>query len=283
MARPLRIEYSGAVYHITSRGNQRSKIFEDDRDREAYLEILSEVIKRYSWLCYAYCLMDNHYHLFIETPGGDLSRGMRQLNGLYTQRYNTIHRSTGHVFQGRFKSILVEKESYFLELCRYIVLNPVRAGMVKTPKKWQWSSYQATAGISKAPEYMCVDEVLSRFSSGKRKAMRLYREFVADGIGKETIWKSLTGGIILGEEGYIAKIRGMMDEKRETGEIPRVERYAFRPGLEEVFADVSDKKDRNEAFASANIQYGYTFKEIGDFLGIHYSTVSKAVKKGTGR
>ncbi len=149
MARPLRIEYEGAVYHVTSRGNARNKIFNDNRDREIFLSILSTVVVRYSWLCHSYCLMDNHYHIMIETPDANLSMGMRQLNGIYTQKYNKRHHKTGHIFEGRFKAILVQKDNYLLELCRYVVLNPVRAGVVGKPEDWRWSSYQATAGLER--------------------------------------------------------------------------------------------------------------------------------------
>jgi len=130
MARPLRIEYDRAVYHITSRGNARKAIYGDDADREIFLETLHKVTKRYNWLCHAYCLMNNHYHLVIETPDGNLSRGMRQLNGVYTQRYNARHYSVGHIFQGRYKAILIQKDSHLLEVSRYVVLNPVRAKAV---------------------------------------------------------------------------------------------------------------------------------------------------------
>lgn len=127
MARPLRIEYPGAVYHLTSRGNRQEAIFQDDEDRYGFLDIFGKTVRRYNWICHAYCLMDNHYHLLVETPDGNLSLGMRQLNGLFTQLINRRHGKVGHVFQGRFKSILVEKEAHLLELCRYVVLNPVRA------------------------------------------------------------------------------------------------------------------------------------------------------------
>ena len=126
MARPLRLEFPGAVYHVSSRGNARQRIFFGDADRELFLDTLTQGIARYRWLCHAYCLMENHYHLLIETPRANLSLGMRQLNGIYTQTFNRRHHRVGHLFQGRFRAILVEKESYLLELCRYIVLNPVR-------------------------------------------------------------------------------------------------------------------------------------------------------------
>src|ERR671924_2148265 len=151
MARPLRIQYDGALYHVTSRGNERKWIFRDDFDRKLFLNILSQINQRFNWLCHAYCLMTNHYHLLIETPDGNLSKGMRQLNGVYTQRFNRQHGRVGHVFQGRYKAIIVQKESYLVELARYVVLNPVRARMVRSLAEWPWSSYRATAGLCDAP------------------------------------------------------------------------------------------------------------------------------------
>ena len=142
MARPLRIEFDGAVYHVTSRGNDRKAIFKDDSDRELFLKTLAQVTKRFHWICYAYCLMNNHYHLVIETPDGNLSKGMRQLNGVYTQAFNKRHRRVGHVFQGRFKGILVQKDTHLLEVCRYVVLNAVRAKTVRHSRQWKWKQLQ---------------------------------------------------------------------------------------------------------------------------------------------
>ncbi|MFH1142435.1 MAG: transposase, partial [Candidatus Uhrbacteria bacterium] len=149
MARPLRIEFPGATYHVTSRGNARNDIFLSDNDRHQFLKTLSETIERYNWLCHSYCLMGNHYHILIETPEGNLAKGMRQLNGVYTQAFNKINQRVGHIFQGRYKAFLIEKEPYLLEVIRYIVLNPVRALLVNDPKNWKWSSYCAFAGITK--------------------------------------------------------------------------------------------------------------------------------------
>ena len=190
MARPLRIEYPGAIYHITSRGNARRPIFDDNGDRRKFLKILEEVIERYNWVCHAYCLMSNHYHLLVETIDPTLSIGMRHLNGVYTQSYNRRHRRVGHVFQGRFKSILVDRDSYLLELCRYVVLNPVRAGFVKRASDYRWSSYKPTAGFANAPSFLHVDWILSQFGKNPRDAQEHYRKFVQAGGDSRSPWSS---------------------------------------------------------------------------------------------
>ncbi|NVK43915.1 MAG: transposase [Oceanospirillaceae bacterium] len=147
MARPLRLEFAGALYHLTSRGNRRELIYETDEDRCVFLAVLDEVCETFNWVCHAYCMMGNHYHLLIETPEGNLSQGMRQLNGVYTQRFNRQHRRVGHLLQGRYKAILVEKDAYLLELARYIVLNPVRAEMTSSRNEAIVKAY-ASGGYS---------------------------------------------------------------------------------------------------------------------------------------
>lgn len=283
MARPLRIEYPGAVYHITSRGNARGNIYVDDADRKIFLEVLAAVIEKYNWLCHAYCLMDNHYHLLLETPDPNLSLGMRQLNGVYTQRTNRRHHRVGHVFQGRYKSILVEKNEHLLELCRYIVLNPVRAGLVGTQEKWKWSSYHATAYAVKKPGFLSVEWLLGQFARGKNEARKAYRKFVADGIEKteENPWKKLIGQIVFGGSDFVADIQSRVDEAREIGEIPRSQRFPGRPSLKNLFRDniITTKSERNEQIKVAHLQYGYSLKEIADQLQIHYTTVSEVLKK----
>lgn len=281
MARPLRIEYAGAVYHVTSRGNAQKPIFRDDKDRDNFLEILSSVVKRCNWLCHGYCLMDNHYHLLIETPDANLSRGMRQLNGVYTQTYNRIHKRVGHVFQGRYKAILVEKESYLLELCRYVVLNPVKAGIVERAEDWRWSSYISTAGIKRAPQYLAVDWIFGQFGSDRKKAEKNYRDFVKAGIGEGSPWNNLKGQILLGGEEFIKKFRDLLSEKEEIREIPKVQRYLSRPRIDEIIKKerIKDKRVRNKQIHKAIIQYGYSLKEIADYLNMHYTTVSKALEE----
>ena len=179
MARPLRLEFAGALYHLTARGNARADIFIDDEDRRLFLELLGKEISQQGWRCYAYCLMGNHYHLLIETPEPNLVAGMRRLNGVYTQAFNRRHGRVGHVFQGRYKSILVDKQSYGLELSRYIVLNPVRARMVKRAENWAWSSYRATVDQVAIPIWLDTDWVLSPL--GGRNPVQAYVRFVRSG------------------------------------------------------------------------------------------------------
>ena len=174
MSRPLRLELAGALYHVTSRGDGREDIYLTDDDRVAWLETFAQVCERFNWICHAYCLMGNHYHVVIETPDANLSKGMRQLNGVYTQRFNRRHQSAGHVFQGRFKAIMVDKDSYLLELARYVVLNPLRAKMVRKLEQWQWSSYLATCGQAPKPDWLQCDFILAQFCVQRASATAKY-------------------------------------------------------------------------------------------------------------
>jgi len=199
MPRPKRIHYEGAIYHVTSRGNERRKIVLDDADRGMFLSVLAENLEQHQVVCHAWVLMDNHYHLLLETPAPNLSLAMKHVNGIYTQKFNKRHNRVGHLFQGRYKSIVVEKDSYLKELCRYVVLNPVRAKMVKLPGDWKWSSYRGTAGLSKPDKWLATDWILSQFGSNKPQAQKAYAAFVADGVGsKESPWDNLYSRIYLG-------------------------------------------------------------------------------------
>jgi REP element-mobilizing transposase RayT len=280
MTRPLRIEYDGAVYHVTSRGNDRKAIYTRDEDRAAFLDILANTNKRFNWICHAYCLMNNHYHLIIETPDGNLSSGMRQLNGVYTQAYNRRHRRVGHIFQGRYKAILVEKESHLLETCRYVVLNPVRAKAATYPEQWQWSSYRASAGSEKPHRCLTIDWVLGQFGGRLKEAIRRYREFVKAGIGQKTIWKKVKGQGILGEEEFVETLSEYMKGQRDIREIPKSQRFANRPKLENVFSQKTKtgKTDRNKKIRVALESHGYSQREIADHLGMHYSSISRLMR-----
>ena len=278
MARPLRIEYPGAVYHITICGSAYQDIFLDDADREKFLEVLDQTVERFNWLCHAYCLMTNHYHLLIETIDPTLSRGMRQLNGVYTQWFNRRHNRVGHLFQGRFKSILIDKDAYLLEVSRYIVLNPVRAGIVSHPRDWRWSSYRETAGMRIPPGFLTTDWILAQFSSDMKEAQRAYKRFVTKGKGR-SLWDRLRGGIILGNEKFVERTAPLLREKKTLADVPRAQRFAARPSLDELFSGAKGNKTvRNALIREAYLEHGYTLSEIGRHLGLHYSTISRIAR-----
>lgn len=280
MARPLRLEYSGAIHHVTSRGNAQAPIFLDDEDRDSFLAVLAECIARFTWICHAYCLMDNHYHLIIETPDANLSAGMRQLNGVYTQRFNRRHGRVGHIFQGRFKAILVERNSYLLELCRYVVLNPVRARMVRDASQYAWSSYLATMGSVPVPPWLQTDWILSQFGNDRKVARREYRDFVAEGIGAASPWGKLKGQVLLGRDQFVNGLQPLLAETSGFKEFPRAQRLMNRPALEALIPSgvKANKTLRDVAIRKACVEYGYSMAEIARAAGVHYSTVSRVIK-----
>jgi len=279
MARPLRVQYEGAVYHVTSRGNAREKIFLTDDDRRRFLNVLDDVVSRYGWICHAYCLMSNHYHLLIETPAANLSRGMQFLNGVYTQSFNRHHKRVGHLLQGRFKAILVEKETHLLELARYVVLNPVRAKMVRSARDWPWSSYRATSGQTEALQLLTVDWILSQFDPVRAGAIRAYRRFVSQGRGISA-WNDLRAGSLLGSEAFVEHMRPLLLDTPLDPEILRRERVAARPSLEALFSNVSDKTTRDERIHQAVRCHHYKLREVGDHVGLHFSSISVIAKRG---
>lgn len=276
MARPLRLEFAGALYHVTSRGDRRENIFEDDGDRESFLSIFGDTCSHHNWVCHAYCLMSNHYHLLIETPEANLSKGMRQLNGVYTQCFNRRHRRVGHVFQGRYKAILVDKNCYLLELARYIVLNPVRAAMVPSARDWHWSSYLATAGERTAPDWLNIHWLLAAFGSKKSTAMVNYRTFVSQGKNQPTPWRNLKNQIYLGDEVFVNQMLKLLDDDEDLSEIPSSQRRALPKKLADYERQAAS---RDEAILKAYESGGFGMREIGEHFGLHYSRVSRIISK----
>jgi REP element-mobilizing transposase RayT len=275
MARPLRIEFPGALYHVTSRGDRREAIYEDDEDRERFLAVLAEVVERFNWLCHAYCLMTNHYHLVVETPDGNLSKGMRQLNGVFTQACNRRHERMGHLFQGRFKGILADKDSYLLELTRYVVLNPVRAGIVRRARDWPWSSYRAMVGEAPVPKWLATDGLLAQFGSRKSRARQRYRDFVADGAGMGSVWGGLRQQIYLGDEAFVERMQKRMGIKGDAVAIPKAQRRAPAPSLAAI---ARRHRDRNEAIVAAYATGAFSYREIGEHFGLHLATVGRIIR-----
>ena len=280
MSRPIRIEFPNALYHVTSRGDRRENIFEDDEDREAFLQTLSQVVDQFNWLCYAWCLMDNHYHLLIQTPDGNLSKGMRQLNGVYTQTNNRRHRRVGHLFQGRFKAILVDSDAYLLELARYVVLNPVRAGMVRRPEDWGWSSYRASMGLAPAGKFLAVDALLAQFGKQRRPAQGRYAKFVTEGIRAPSPWQQLKGQVFLGDERFIERMQKRVSgQQRQDVQIPVAHRRAPPATLRQI---EKAAPDRNTAIMQAHGTGAYSYQEIGGHFGMHFTTVGRIVRDGRG-
>jgi putative transposase len=241
MARPLRLEFPGAIWHVTSRGNAREAIFVNDGDRIAFLGILERVVGTFCWQVHAWVLMENHFHLVVETPEPTLSRGMRQLDGIYTQRFNVRHERVGHLFQGRFKALLVERQEHLLELARYVVLNPVRAGIVAHADEWRWSSYRATAGLDPAPTWLEVSWLLANFDdTGARRAQKRYIEFVAEGVASGyRPWAQVIGQLYLGREEFVTEVTGKAATTALSHEHPRVQRAAGHAGARELLAAVT--------------------------------------------
>ena len=184
MSRALRIEYPGAYYHVMNRGAGRLPIFQHDDHRAVFLDLLREIHEMFKAEIHAYCLMGNHYHLLIQTPQANLSRVMRHLNGVYTQRYNRLEKTDGPLFRGRYKAILVDADSYSLNVSRYIHLNPLAAGMVKNAAQYPWSSYPVYIGKREQPSWLTTSETLAMI--GQRKQKQRYQSFVEQGVDEDT-------------------------------------------------------------------------------------------------
>jgi putative transposase len=242
------------MYHVTARGNDHQPIFRDDDDCTRFLDVLASTMTRYHVRCHAYCLMGNHYHLLLETPEANLSASMRQLNGVYAQRFNQRHERSGHLLQGRFGAQLVDGEGYFLAVCRYIVLNPVRAGLVAHPRQWRWSSFRPTAGETGRPPFLAVDVVQALAGAGFRGEAR-YVDFVEAGIGDSQVLRDRLGPAA-GDGGLGAGQAGELARTPLSSEIPRPQRFAGRPALVDLFAGVTSKAERNVRVRAAVESHG---------------------------
>ncbi len=293
MARPLRVAYPGAVYHITARGNARARIVRDDRDRARFVQTLADTVDQYGVLCHGWVLMNNHYHLLAETPNANISKAIQHLNSVYTQAFNRRHRRVGHLFQGRFKAILVDRDRYLLELCRYVVLNPLRAKAVHHPREWRWSSYRATSGEGAAEAWLCSDWILGQFARRRSQAQQAYRQFVQDGIRQKTApWADLSGQIYLGDEAFRLRVQRFV-RAGEDLEIPKAQTRPARPAaaqlLKRVAAVYGMKQEelvrptrrpseaRQAAMYLLRYEAGLTLSEIGHRFSIGYSAVSHRI------
>ena len=276
MSRQPRIIYPNALYHLTVRGNEKKEIYFGDADRRLFLRILSSVIEKYHWVCHAYCLMNNHFHLLIQTPESNLSEGMRQLNGVYTQKINERYCRVGHIFQGRFKAFLIEEEIYLLTVARYIVLNPVRAMIVVLPEQYAWSSYRQTIGSDRKRKFLTTQGILSRFSSKGISAQYRYREFVHSGIFLSSPFLEAKHSI-LGSDRFILEV-GLCEYLEDNSEFSKSNRFIGRPSLAEIFDGISDKDVRNEAIIGAITRCGYSQAQVARTLSLDASTIFRILK-----
>lgn len=288
MARPLRIEYPGAFYHVTSRGNEQKDVFKSQRDREKFLDYLASATTRYGAVIHAYCLMSNHYHLLLETPEGNLSQIMRHINGAYTTYFNVKRKRAGHLFQGRYKAILVEADEYATELSRYIHLNPPRAGMVAKAEEYKWSSYRQYIGLDKAVEWLQTAFILGYFGGTAPEAGSRYRQFVEDLLDKEydSPLKATIASTVLGSEGFVRAIAAQhLGGKRAERSVPAVKGLAVRPSMEAIIGTIrmelgeKDESTRNMSIYCCRKFSGARLKEIGERFGISEAAVSQVSRR----
>ncbi len=267
MSRPLRVPVEDGIYHVVARGNAKQAIFLDDRDRSSFLGVVRDALDRFRWHCLTYCLMPNHYHLVVQTPKPDLSRGMRQINGIYAQRFNRRHDRCGHLFQGRFGATLVQTDRYMLELLRYVARNPVRGGLCLDPEDWRWSGHAEIFGATE-PRLVSIPHVLALFEGHSEEAFVRYRQFVAS----DADWApALRNGPILGGQSFCSENL----PARSSAEVPRIAWLASRPSL----ASALEGNDLDAAITTAYREHGYRMKEIAEALGCHYATVSRRIRR----
>ena len=302
MSRPLRLEFHGALYHVTSRGDGQESIYEDDEDRRACLAVLGEVVKRFNWSVHAYCLMGNHYHLLVETREGNLAKGMRQLNGVYTQGFNRKHHRVGHVFQGRYKSLVIDEDSYLLPLSRYIHLNPIRAeklaqsdGRTKIQylKNYRWSSlpgYCFSRERIKGADYAWL--LKSYFGGSGERGRRAYWRYLCqamEGEG-ENPFDRVVHQAILGAEGFVAKVKNKIAWGKER-EVPSLRGLRRSLPIEKILEVVGssagvkaeqilDRHTKGKQVRQIAMEMCYRHcsvnqRKIGEVFGVDYSTVSQ--------
>jgi REP element-mobilizing transposase RayT len=293
MARQLRIEYEGAFYHITSRGNQREKIFWDDKDREEFKKILKRTKERYGYLLHAYVLMDNHYHLLIETPHANIKQAMQNINTSYTVYVNRRHERFGHLLQGRYKAFIVDKENYLLELGRYIHLNPVRAKIVKRPEDYKWSSYREYLQGGWKQTMTDTDDTLYSFSTKRAIAVKKYQEFMSEEISEVSPLKGSVGSV-LGDETFREKVIRHLKGIPDKTEIPEVKEMETKYLIKDVIKAVSKyygvreeellkrkkatERQRKIAIYLCKTLSGKKNIEVGRTFGITLQAVTNAVR-----
>jgi REP element-mobilizing transposase RayT len=283
MGRPLRIEFEGACYHVTSRGNEQKDIFKSKRDREKFLGYLESAVFRYGAIVHAWCLMTNHYHLLLETPRGNLSQIMRHINGAYTNYFNAKRKRAGHLFQGRYKAILIEADAYLVELSRYIHLNPVRAGIVVKPEDYPWSSYGAYVDLQPPVKWHQTEFILEHFAGRSDR----YRQFVEDLLDKayESPLTQTVAATVLGSETFVRHFTETHVAQKPAGrDVPAVRHLAKPLQLEKILNTVRETMTDEETARKASIYLAHRYsgarlKELGVYFGLSESGVSQLSRR----
>lgn len=274
MSRPLRIEFEGALYHVTVRGDRGEAIFHDDVDRRQLLATIAHSVERFDAVVFAYCLMGNHFHLVARTHRPNLSRLMQHINGVFTQRYNRRHQTKGHLFQGRFHAILVDQSAYFLEVCRYVDLNPVRAGIARRPQEWPWSSYRAHTGRIAAPAWLDSATLYSELAvhDPQLDGPAAYARFVSDKLVTNLWETALRGQIYLGDDAFIRRI-----QKRAKTPIAHDVPRAQRKPPARAMRHYLESSDRDTAIARAYLEGGHTQPAIARATSLSVARISRLI------
>ena len=299
MSRPLRIQYEGAWYHVMNRGAGRRRIFRSEAHRIDFLSLLQEISKTFKFQIHAYCLLDTHYHLLVSTPQGNLSQGIRHLNGVYTQRYNRSQHTDGPLFRGRFKAIIVDADQYLLQLSRYIHLNPVEAGLKKRLEAYRWSSYRAYIGQDRPPNWLCLQETLEAI--GERNPRERYQAFVESGVDQEmkVFYSQGRRNPILGDDRFRRRLKRRSEGRHLSAEVPKAEQRIVTPSMDQVVENTArvfgvpvkelfrDARGRGKgnlpravAIMLSREAGGYPLKIIAKrFKMSHYSSVSVGIRR----
>lgn len=281
MSRPLRLEFPGAIYHVTSRGDRREPIYSDDQDRQDQLAVLDQAADHFDAQALAYCQMGNHYHLVLHTRMSNLSRLMRHLNGVYTQRFNRRHGLVGHLFQGRFKAILVDRDNYLFALCRYVERNPVAAGFVTTPGDWPWSSCRAHLGQAPTPPWLDSDGLHGhllgrpvRNAADRQTAAARYAELVQDGNDSDLWSRGLRQQVFLGDEAFVERqLAASTSAQKQAREIPRRQRTPPKT----LQALLTESTSREQAMHTGYTQHGLTMSQLASEVGLSVSRISRLI------
>jgi len=276
MARRPRLLFNGASYHVMARGNRKGKVFRNDSDRLNFLERMSQASERYDVRWQAWTIMDTHYHLLATTPRGNLSAAMRFVNGVFTQDWNRRRRATGHIFEGRFTSVLIETGDYMRNVYRYVALNPVKAGYVTAPAAWPWGSHPAIAGLAPVPALLDLEGLSASFGGATlAEARQNYRDFIASSLETDDLGSDL----VIGGQEFRSNVRELIGATMSQIHVPRSYRALARPPLGDLFAGGdSDKERRDRLILRAHVVHGYTQAEIARSLALHPDTVSSIVR-----